>query len=191
LTIFAQTEVDSSRNFKLKKGIYLTFEQITKENPANTDSFIIKERSAGSIVMVGGGKYTFEFLSKDNTEFKKFRKELVGISDGENFYISDKFTIKGWQGLTLCFLSGPYIIAPVKGNAGQYTGGGAIPSMISIGKGFLINLNEGVSVPLTKKTIIKLLAKYPDISKEYADKTDLLESAVEIMEKINKAERSQ
>ncbi len=190
LTIFSQGGADTSLNLKLKKGIYLSFEQITKENPANTDSFIIKERSAGSIAMVGGGKYTFEFASMSNGEFKKYRKELVGISDGENFYISDKYTIKGWQGLTRCVLTGPYIIAPVKGSAGQSTGGGAIPSMISIGKGFLINLNEGTSEELSKKVIKKLLTKYPDISKEYADKDDLMDMAVEIVEKINKAEHS-
>ena len=188
-SIFSQSETGTTNHLKLKKGIYFSFKQITTNNPALTDSFIIKERTSGNIVMWGGGKYSFEFESKDKVEFKKTRKELIGISDGEDFYISDKFTVSGWQGMTLCLLSGPYIIAPIQGSAGQYTGGGLIPSMVKVGSGFLINLNNGTSRLLSKKVITEALEKYPDISQEYADKGDLIEFAVEIIDKINKAER--
>lgn len=189
LTIFAQSENHDAPHLKLNKGIYLSFDQIKKDSPGITDSFIIKERTSGNIAMWGGGKYTFEFASKDKTEFKKIRKELIGMSDGENFYISDKFTVNGWQGMTLCRLSGPYLIAPIKGSAAQYTAGGLIPSMIKVGSGFLINLNDGTSRQLSKKVIKELLKKYPEISKKYADKGDLIEYASEIINEINKTEK--
>jgi len=192
-TTFSQPDTDRIYHLNLKKGIYFSFEQITTNNPALTDSFVIKERTNGNIIMWGGGKHSFEFKSKDKAEFKKIRKELIGISDGKDFYISDKFTVGGWQGqgMTLCLLSGPYIIAPIQASAGQYTGGGLIPSMIKVGSGFLINLNNGTSRRLSKKLIREALEKYPDLAQEYADKGDLVEFAVEIMDKINKAEKKE
>jgi hypothetical protein len=140
--------------------------------------------------MVGGGKYTFELVGKDKAEFKALRRELIGVSDGDTFYISDKFTIKGWQGLTPCILSGPYVIAPVQGSAGQYTGGGIVPAMIKVGKGFLIDIRDGTSVPLSNKTLKRLLSKYPDIAAQYKDKQDLSDYSVDIVEQINQAKFS-
>jgi hypothetical protein len=187
--IFSQSESDTPVQLNLKKGVYFSFQQIAKDNPALVDSLIIKERTNGNISMWGGGKYTFELPTMDKAEFKKIKKTLIGISDGESFYISDKFTVNGWQGLTRCLLSGPYIIAPVQGSAAQYTGGGLIPSMIKVGSGFLINLNVGNSRPLTKKVIKELLEKHPDIADKYAHKGDLIELSAEIINEVNKAEK--
>lgn len=185
LTLFSQTGTDKPQQLKLKKGIYYSFLQITTDNPAGNDSFWIKERTNNNIFLFGGGKYSFELGSKDKAEFRKIKKECVGISDGENFYISDRFTVGGWQGMTCCLLSGPYIIAPIQGNAGQYTGGGLIPSTIKVGNGFLIDLNKGTSSKLSNKTLKELLIKYPDISKEYQGKNDLMEFAAEIINAVN------
>jgi len=190
-TTYSQPDTDRIQHLNLKKGIYFSFEQITTNNPALADSFVIKERTNGNIVMWGGGKHSLEFKSKDKAEFKKIRKEIIGISDGKDFYISDKFTVGGWQGMTLCLLSGPFIIAPIQAIAGQYTGGGLIPFMIKVGSVFLINLNNGISRRLSKRLIREVLEKYPDLSQEYADKGDLIEFAVEIMDKINKAEKKE
>ncbi len=186
---FAQSSTDTIPHLQLKKGIYFSFKEITTQQPARTDSFTVVERTAGQITMMGGGKYGFDLAADDKADYKQVKKTCVGISDGENFYISDKFTIGGWQGLTRCLLSGPYIIAPISSSAGQYTGGGIIPAMIKVNKGFLINLNDGVSRPLSKKLIREILKKYPDIEKEYADKNNLVEFAVEIINKVNQLEK--
>lgn len=190
LNISAQSETHKLQKLKFKKGIYLSFQQITEDNPSYIDSFTVKERSNRDIVMWGGGKYTFELVLENKTSFKKIRKEFVGLSDGENFYISDRYTIKGWQGMTLCILSGPYIIAPVQSSAGEFTGGGLIPSMIKIGNGYLINIKEGSSISLSKKVLKELLKKYPTILSEYADK-DLMDFTAEIIDKINMTERKE
>lgn len=186
--IFSQAQYDKFLQLKLKKGIYFSFQQITANNPLLTDSFIIKERANGNIVMWGGGKYTFELPLSSKSELRKIRKELTGISDGENFYMSDRFTINGRQGMTRCLLSGPYIIAPIQGSTSQYTPE-LTPSLTRAGKGFLINLNDSTTRPLSKKLIRKLLKKHPDITQEYTDKSDLIELSAEIIDKVNKAEK--
>lgn len=185
---FSQSKTDTIPKLKLKRGIYFSFAEMLVANPGNIDSFTIKERTEGSIIMVGGGKYTFELASENNAEFRKIRKNMIGISDGEFFYISDKYTIGGWQGLTACILSGPYIIVPIRGSASQYTGGGMVPGFISIGKGFLIDIREGTSHELTNKFIKKLISKYPIVAENYKDKENIVEYSAEIINSINKIE---
>ncbi len=169
-----------------KRGIYLSFEQLANNNPAVTDSFDIKERTKGNIVLTGGGKYTFDLLSGSKQAYKLLRKDMVGISDGTHFYISDKYSGGGWQGLTICILSGPYIIAKTQGSDGQYTGGGIIPSLIKIESGYLINLQTGKSVPISNKVLKELLAPYPEIAKKYSVTAGLTSSLVQIVSDINK-----
>lgn len=182
----AQSENKNFRTINLKRGFYFSFEQIKNDSPTLVDSFFIREQTKGEIAMFGGGKFTFRLVPEDKTSFKKFKKQIVGLSDGENFYISDKYTINGWQGMTACILSGPYIIAPVQSDAGQF--GGVIGSFIKIGKGFLINLENGSSIQLSKKVLKEILKKYPAISKEY-ENMDLMDYAIEIIDKINKTEK--
>ncbi|MFZ4796513.1 MAG: hypothetical protein ACOYMA_03410 [Bacteroidia bacterium] len=182
----AQSENKNFRTLNLKRGFYFSFEQIKNDSPTLVDSFFIREQTKGEIAMFGGGKFTFRLVPEDKTSFKKFKKQIVGLSDGENFYISDKYTINGWQGMTACILSGPYIIAPVQSDAGQF--GGVIGSFIKIGKGYLINLENGSSIQLSKKVLKEILKKYPAISKEY-ENMDLMDYAIEIIDKINKTEK--
>ena len=184
LNIHAQ-QATANPHFKLKKGIYFSFEQIRTEDPGFSDSFTIKERTNGNIIMMGGGRYSFELASDKKSEFRTIKRDLLGISDGESFYISDRLTVGGWQGMTMCLLSGPYIIAPLQGSTGQYTGGGLLPSLIKIGSGFLIDLNTGSSIRLSNKLLKKLLKKHPGVSEYYARKENLLDHAVEIINEIN------
>ncbi|MFY7733950.1 MAG: DUF6563 family protein [Bacteroidia bacterium] len=184
--LFAQSENKELKSLKLKKGFYFSFEQIKADSPTVVDSFYIREQTKGEIALYGGGKYTFRLVPDDKTTFKKFKKQIVGISDGDNFYISDRYTIKGWQGMTVCILSGPYIIAPIQNDAGQF--GGIIGSIIKIGNGFLINLKDGSSKQLSKKALKDILKKYPTILKEY-ETMDLMDNAIEIIDKINKIEK--
>ncbi len=153
------------------------------------DSFFIKERTSGDIFMVGGSKYGFELASKDKKSTRELRRIFVGISDGEHFYISDRITMRTWQGMSRCILSGPYLIADAKGNAAQYTGGGAVASLIVVNSGYIINIKDGSSTPLTRKTLMKLLSKYPDIAKEFQNKTDILEYTIPIISAINQKEK--
>jgi hypothetical protein len=189
ITVFSQIDSVSLKSFKIKKGFYFSFDQIAKETPGRIDSFVIQQRTSSNIRLLGGGKYIFDLASKDKNEFKEMRKNLVGLSDGENFYISDKFTVGGWQGLTPCFLSGPYVIADIRANAGQYSGGGFIPSLIKVSDGYLIDLKSGHSIQITKKSLRDLLVKYPDIQKKYEDKENILIFSTQIVEEINAIEK--
>jgi len=185
LATFSQQNSASVQTLNCKRGIYLSFEEVINNSPSFTDSFEIKERTKGNIIMVGGGKFGFELSSGNKSEYKKLKKNLIGISDGINFYISDKYTIGGWQGLTICLLSGPYIIASVQGTAGQYTGGGLIPSMVKVGNGYLIDLKTGKSVAITNKVLKDLLKPYPEIAKKYSVTDGLTENTFQIVSDVD------
>jgi hypothetical protein len=180
---FTQSTFDL-HNLNCKKGVYLSFNEIYNDEPSFTDSFNIKERPKDAVLMWGGGNYTFELASNSDAEYKKLKRDLVGISDGVNFFISDNYIINGARGLTLCILSGPYIIANVQGNAGQFTGGGLIPALIKVESAFLINIKDGTSVPMTKKVLKRLLKSYPAIEKKYSGKK-LTDFSVQIVDEIN------
>lgn len=185
LSVFPQQNSSPLQSLHCKRGIYLSFNEIANNAPGYTDSFEIKERTNGSIVMVGGGNYAFELASGTKSIYKKLKKELTGISDGVNFYISDRYTVGGWQGLSLCVLSGPYIIGNIKTSAGQFTGGGLIPSMTNVGNGYLINVKAATSVAITNKLLKELLKPYPQIAKKYSVTAGLVESSVQIINDIN------
>lgn len=185
LSVSSQENKSSLPTLKCKRGIYLSFNEIATNAPGYTDSFEIKERTNGSIVMVGGGNYGFELPSASRSIYKKLKKELVSISDGENFYISDRYTVGGWQGLTLCVLSGPFIIGNIQGSAAQFTGGGLVPSMIKIGNGYLINIKDATTVAITNKVLKELLTPYPQIAKKYSVTAGLVESSAQIINDIN------
>lgn len=191
INCYGQSAPIQPSGLKLKRGIYLTFAEINTATPARSDSFTIRERTSGDIFLVGGGKYSFELASKDKREFRELRKALVGVSDGENFYISDRFTVNGWQGMTRCILDGPYLIADIKGSAAQYAGGGIIPGQITVNSGYLINLKTGRSSSITKKTLRELLSNYPNIAKDYQNKMDLTEFAIPIVDAVNQQEKNQ
>ncbi len=93
--------------------------------------------------------------------------------------------------MSRCILSGPFLIAEAKGTAAQYTGGGALASQIMINSGYIINLKDGHSIPLTRKSLMNLLSKYPDIAKDYQNKTDILEYAVPILIAVDRKEKAE
>ncbi len=185
-SLFAQTDTLLIETLKLKRGIYLSFKEIRTNNPGIIDSFIIIQKTKlNHLMWSGGGEFKFELVNNNfKHDFQKLKEEFVGISDGNNFYISDMYTVGGWYGMSPCILNGPYIIAPIQGNTGKYIG--IIGAFIKVGSGYMINIIEARSKKITQKLLKELISKYPDISKEYADKTDLLPFCVEIMDKINK-----
>lgn len=180
---FAQS--NTARPFQIKKGFYFKFAQLLDQKPARLDSFTVRERTSGNIKLLGGGLYSFDLVPQDQSEFKRLRKDMVGFSDGDKFYLSDKFTVGGWQGFSVCFLTGPYIIADIGTSAGQYTGGGLLPSLINVSNGYLINIKSRSSSPLTKKALKDLLKKYPELQDKYANQEDLVANAVQILDEIN------
>ncbi|WP_188507901.1 DUF6563 family protein [Parapedobacter pyrenivorans] len=188
-TSFGQTGNDTMENLRLKRGIYFSFREIVENNPSYTDTVSVKERTDGHIAMWGGGKYTFELADAAKHEVKPFKRALVGVSDGETFYISDRHTIGGWQGLTKCLLTGPYLVAPIRASASAYTGGGLIPAMIKVGEGFVINVNAGTSAKLTEKYLKGLMSKHPEIADRYAEAENLMDAALEIIDEINRVEQ--
>jgi hypothetical protein len=173
----------------LKKGIYLSFADIRADVPSRSDSFLIKERTSGDIFLVGGSKYGFELVPEDKKSTREIRRQFVGISNGAHFYLSDRITLHTWQGMSRCLLSGPYVIADVKGSAAPYTGGGVVSSMIAVNSGYIIGLKDSSCVPLTRKSLTKLLSKYPDIAKNYQNKMDILQYTIPILAEINQKEK--
>jgi len=188
LSVSAQGNSDSFVH--VKKGIYFSSEEIRNNSPSITDSFQVVERSKSSVFWVGGGEYTFELLSSDSLRYKKIRKTFVGISDGQYFYISHRLIDGSFLSMTRCLLTGPYLVAPIEGNLGQYTGGGIIPSLIKIKSGFLIDFKDGTSRKLSNDLIKQELKDYPELQKEFSKRGNLLERAVEIFSKVNELENN-
>ncbi len=180
-----QMQSDTFACLKLKKGIYFSFIEIQTQNPSFFGPLIIIERKNSVLKMKGGGKYTFDSHVMSKAVLKKTKKYFVGISDGDNFFISDRFTIGSGQGMMPCLLTGPYLVAPVRGNAGQYTGGGLIPSLINVRQTALINLNTGHSEIISQEVLRKLLLKYPKTAHKYARVENLLDFSISIIDDIN------
>ena len=179
---------DTLPSFTVKKGIYLSFKELANNEPARTDSFHMELRTKSNIVMVGGGPYTFVLDDGKKSEFKALRRNMVGLSDGVRFYVSDQLTVGGWMGFTPCVLEGPYILAAIQGSAAAYTGGGVLPGFIKTGRGYVIDIRNGASAALNKGFIRRLLKKHPDLAEEYKDKDDIMGYAVEIIIKVNELE---
>ena len=58
----------------------------------------VSRQDPALIVMVGGGPYTFVLDDAKKSEFKALRRNMVGLSDGVRFYVSDQLTVGGWMG---------------------------------------------------------------------------------------------
>ena len=179
---------DTLPSFTVKKGIYLSFKELANNKPARTDSFHMELRTKSNIVMVGGGPYTFVLDDGKKSEFKALTRNMVGLSDGVRFYISDQLTVGGWMGFTPCVLNGPYILAAIQGSAATYTGGGVLPGFIKTGRGYVIDIRNGASAALNKSFIRGLLKKHPELADAYKDKDDMMDYAVEILIKVNEVE---
>jgi hypothetical protein len=188
--IQAQTS-DTLSFFTATRGIYTSYTSVRNGIPNRLDSFHIVLRTKSDIFLLGGGPYAFELDSADKSQWRELRKALVGISDGRQFYISDKYTSGGWMGLSKCYLQGPYIVSMTRGSAGQYTGGGLIPGLIPFGSGTVINIRTREHNPLSEGFIKGLLKKYPDLNQEYKNMFGLMNHAIEILEKVNQKENMQ
>ena len=186
----AQSDSLNPEGLKITKGIYMSFAEVMAGEPSRNDSIVWKVLSDDDILR-GTGKYTFKLASGDKAEYKKLRKALVGISDGEYFYLSDRHTVGGVAGLTRVISTGPYVIAPIQERASKYLGGGLIPYMIKVGHGFLVNLNRGISEPMTKSLLKSLLDRYPEIWAQYSGKVDWYDMAPEIVTKVNVVARQE
>src|ERR1035437_899863 len=65
---------------------------------------------------------------------------------------------------------------------------GLIPALIKTGNGYVININKGLSLPLTKKFLKDLLSQYPDLENEYKKKMSFMDHALEIIQRVNERE---
>jgi hypothetical protein len=189
MMVRGQTAIDTLPFFTATRGIYTSYTSLRNGVPNRMDSFRIVTRTKGDIFMVGGGPYAFELVSADKSQ-RELRKALVGISDGRQFYISDKYTCGGWMGISKCYLDGPYIVSLTRGSAAQYTGGGLIPALMPVGWGTVINIRTREHKNLNEGFIRDLLKQYPDLNEQYKD-TDLMNYAIDILEIVNQRENMQ
>src|SRR5664279_1628418 len=110
LTILAFTILKAQgplESFTVKKGVYITFRDIRDNKPLPDTTLKIKERAG--IAFGNSGDFKLESDSLSHDELSDLKKKYVGFSDGQDFYISDRFTIGGVRGLSKCSLKGPYI----------------------------------------------------------------------------------
>lgn len=175
---------DSTESFTIKKGVYTTFRDIRNNNPLPDTRVVIKERAG---LRTGGGPYKIESSSLSNHDLSELKKIFVGYSDGKDFYISDRFTTGGLRGLSKCFLKGPYILAQVEMSGPSTSGMG----MSSASYEYVININKGLSLKLTKKVLEDILKQYPTIEEEYKDEKHILRIDKVILQKVNKQEALQ
>lgn len=76
-----------SAQTQLPKGVYMSFEEIKNGAPSADFNLTVEERSQGDIIMIGGND--FKLISEDKLVKKKvIKKEIVGYSDGNNFFIN-------------------------------------------------------------------------------------------------------
>jgi hypothetical protein len=171
--------------FVVARGIYTSFTSIRNSVPNRNDSFQLVTRSTTDIVLVGGSETGFKLDSASKDEWKALRKVLVGISDGKQFYISDRYTVGGWFGLSPCYLKGPLIVVlNGRGNLAQYTGGGLLPALIGINENYVINIRSRERAKLDKSYLKVLMKPYPDIVEKYK-KMNLMDNSINIIEEIN------
>jgi|SRR5665647_270715 len=181
LSLCGYAQKDTLSPFPVKEGVYTTFRDIRDSNPLPIKDFKVIRRKNGT--------YKFKMDSLSKPKFDLFQKTLVGVSDGHDFYISGRFTNAGYLGIVKCYLKGPYIFA----QEAPYNPAGLIGAIVTIGadysgKGYVINVNKGLSLPLTKKFLKNLLRNYPDLDKEYKMKMSITDHSVEILERINERE---
>lgn len=182
LSLCAHAQKDTLSSFTVKQGVYTTFRDIRDSNPLPIKDFKVVRRNNGT--------YKFEIDSLSKQKFDLFQKTLVGASDGHDFYISGRFTNAGYLGIAKCYLKGPYIFA----QEAPYNPMGLIGAVLTMGadysgKGYVININKGLSLPLTKKFLKDLLKKYPDLDEEYKQKISIADHSMEILQRINGRER--
>lgn len=182
----AQILVDSLPLFVVQKGIYTSYTSLRNNLPNRFDSFRIISRTKGDIFLRGGGPFEFELDSADKSEFHILRKALVGISNGKQFYISDKYTSRG-MGISKCYLQGPYILSFGGLNIDQYIGG-KLPRFALLSSGFVIDIRTREHVLLDEEFLKVFLKKYPELEEKYRN-SDLMKYAIEILEIVNKMEK--
>jgi hypothetical protein len=179
----AQVLVDSLPLFIVKRGIYTSYTSLRNNLPNRYDSFRIISRAKGDIFLRGGGPFEFELDSADKYEFHALRKALVGISDGKQFYISDKYTSGKWMGISKCYLQGPYVLSFGGFNIDQYDGG-IVPRFALLSSGFVIDIRTREHVLLDEEFLKVFLKKYPELDEKYRN-SDLMKYAIEILEIVN------
>ena len=84
-------QIDTLPSFKVKASIYNTFKDIRDSNPLPIKNFKVVQRNNGT--------YKFELDSISKPKFDLFQKTMVGVSDGNNFFISGRFTYAGYLGI--------------------------------------------------------------------------------------------
>jgi hypothetical protein len=171
--------------FRIEKGVYKTFRAINNKTPDITGQIEIVHRDKGNIILVGGGPLTFKVDSLDIKQYRATRKKMVGVSDGQNFYISNRLTGGGYMSVSKCYLTGPYLLNFETGSLADYTGGGLVPAPVKMGNGYVIDLVNKKSTKLSKKYLRELMAAFPSIEQEYKDEDHLTKKAAAILQKIN------
>lgn len=172
-------------SFTVKKGVYITFRDIRNNQPLADTTLKIKERAG--VAFGNSGDFKLESDSLSHDELSDLKMKFVGFSDGQDFYVSDRFTIGGVRGLSKCFLKGPYILADVEKSGPSSSGIGESSAIYE----YVINVNKGLSLKLTRKVLEDILGRYPDIESEYKEKKKLMDHAKEILQKINEKETIQ
>jgi hypothetical protein len=174
---------DFLNSFTAKRGIYTTFKDLREGNPLLIQNFEVKGYPYGS--------FKLKIDSLPSPKLDEFLRTVVGVSDGWNFYISGRFTDVGFREVRRCYLRGPYLFAF---QTQYYNNPGLIDLLINDEfdknlRGFVININKGLSLRLTKKFMEDIISNYPDLENEYKDKEDFMKYKMEILRKINEREK--
>jgi len=152
---------------KLKRGIYMSYDEFLRNNPSSEVGFKIEEKIRMYETWYKHVQYVL--IINDEGESKVLKNKSVwGFCDGNNVYIA------GVRGLTSKTVFEKIIVvgklcAYEKWgfmNSTMYTGTGPASSSNSVSK-IAFEIQTGEEFKLYKKKMYELLAPYPDLLAQY------------------------
>lgn len=194
---FAQLKDDTISNLKLKQGLYYSLEAIRNNKPEE-DNFLSIYECNPEDKFKGFKGECIRSLDK-NKNYNDYNKNLIGISDGDNFYVTTSyytFTMKSInfnsfiasKEIKRTILNGPFILVPIFKSYKTTLTNSNYNSNLDLQNCVLINIKEGYSRILTRYFIYQFIKRYPTVNDEYKNKKYIYNYIPEIFEKINQIE---
>lgn len=182
----------AQNNDKLKAGGYKYAFEYKNNSPSIDCQFIIEARTLSDIIENGGNDYRISSVN-DLISLNEIKKELWGVFDGDSLYIN-AYPYTGYDWYAKVLVVGKYLyfkgIPPLDKKIQKKIGykhdsyvfvfgvlggvvGGVVAGMVEETQNsikripFLLNVESGKAIYLTKDRLYQLITDYPDLKQEY------------------------
>jgi hypothetical protein len=162
---------------KLPNGIYLNVEQLKNRTPAFDVNLSVVKRTSGDIFMLGGNDYKL-ISNVDSIDKKYIAKKVFAYVKSDSLFLNC-FPHKLQQWYTLSDNStGNYLVFKAcmsldrATSVAMFTGG--LGAGFAAGKRYLyvLNLHNGLIIPLNEKTMLELLAGKSELRSSFQNSED-------------------